>query len=82
MPHMCSIRTYYISDRTICSAVCTSTGAIIVLESLMTISLVSLTGGGNNRHDASHGNTLSHNVVSSKTRLSGIQIYNFSGDRH
>ena len=48
----------------------------------MTINLVSLSGGGNNRYDASHGKTLSHNVVSSKTHLSGIRIYNFSGDRH
>jgi len=29
-----------------------------------------------------HRQTLSHNVVSSTLRLSGIQIYNVSGDRH
>jgi hypothetical protein len=29
-----------------------------------------------------HCQTLSHNVVSSTPRLSGIQTQNFSGDRH
>ena len=31
---------------------------------------------------ASHGQTLSHNVVSSTPHLSGIQTCNVSGDRH
>ena len=38
--------------------------------------------GENHRPATSHGQTLSHNVVSSTPRLSGIQIHNFSGDRH
>jgi hypothetical protein len=31
---------------------------------------------------ASHWQTLSHDVASSTPRLSGIQTYNVSGDRH
>ena len=31
---------------------------------------------------ASHREMLSHNVVSSTPRLSGIQTHNFSGDMH
>ena len=31
---------------------------------------------------ASHWQTLLHNVVSSKPRLSGIRTHNVSGDRH
>ena len=38
--------------------------------------------GENHRHVASHWQTLSHNVVSSTPRLSGIQTLNLSGDRH
>ena len=33
-------------------------------------------------HVASHWQTLSHNVVLSTSRLSGIQTHNISGDRH
>ena len=36
----------------------------------------------NHRPAASHRQTLSHNVVSSTPRLSGIQTHNISGDRH
>ena len=36
----------------------------------------------NHRPAASHWQTLSHNVVSSTSRLSGIQTCNVSGDRH
>jgi len=36
----------------------------------------------NHRPAASHWQTLSHNVVSSTPRLSGIRTHNFSGDRH
>jgi hypothetical protein len=36
----------------------------------------------NHRPVASHWQTLSHNVVLSKPRLSGIQTHNVSGDRH
>ena len=36
--------------------------------------------GENHRPVASHGQTLSHNVVSSTPRLSGIQTHNVSGD--
>ena len=37
--------------------------------------------GENHCHVASHPQTLSHNVVSSRPRLSGIQTHNVSGDR-
>jgi hypothetical protein len=36
----------------------------------------------NHRPVASHWQTLSHNVVSSTPRLSGIRTHNFSGDRN
>ena len=36
--------------------------------------------GENHRPDTSHWQTLSHNVVSSTPRLSGIRTHNFSGD--
>jgi len=36
----------------------------------------------NHRPITSHWQTLSHNVVSSAPRLSGIRTHNFSGDRH
>jgi len=36
----------------------------------------------NHRPVASHGQTLSHNVVLSTPRLSGIRTYNVSGDRY
>jgi hypothetical protein len=36
----------------------------------------------NQRPVASHRQTLSHNVVSSTTRLSGVRTHNFIGDRH
>jgi hypothetical protein len=38
--------------------------------------------GENHRPFASHWQTLSHNVVSSTPRLSGIQTHNVSNDRH
>ena len=38
--------------------------------------------GENHWPAASQWQTLSHNVVSSTSRLSGIQIHNASGDRH
>jgi hypothetical protein len=38
--------------------------------------------GENHRHVANHWQTLSHNVVSSTPRLSGILTYNVSGNRH
>jgi hypothetical protein len=37
--------------------------------------------GKNHRPDASHWQTLSHNVVLSTPHLSGIPIHNVSGDR-
>jgi len=36
--------------------------------------------GENHRPAISHRQTLSHNVVSSTCRLSGMQAHNFSGD--
>jgi hypothetical protein len=36
----------------------------------------------NYRPAAGHWQTLSHNVVSTIPRLSGIRIHNVSGDRH
>jgi len=38
--------------------------------------------GENPWPDASHGQTWSHNVVSSTPRLRGITTYNVGGDRH
>jgi len=38
--------------------------------------------GENHRPTASHLQTLSHNVISSTSRLSGILTHNVSGDRH
>ena len=38
--------------------------------------------GENHRPAAGHSQTLAHNVVSSKARMSGIRNYNVSGDRH
>jgi hypothetical protein len=38
--------------------------------------------GKNHRPAASHGQTLSHIVVSSTSRLSGARTHNVSGDRH
>jgi hypothetical protein len=46
--------------------------------------LVEETGvpGENHRPVASHRQTLSHYVVSSRIHLSGIRTHNFSDDRH
>ena len=46
--------------------------------------LVKETGVPGESHQtvASHGRTLSHNVVSNTPRLSGIRTHNISGDRH
>ncbi len=38
--------------------------------------------GENHRPVASHRQILSHNVVSSTPRLTGIRTHNASGDRH
>jgi hypothetical protein len=38
--------------------------------------------GENHQPAASHLQTLSHNVVSSTHRVSGIRTHNVSGDRH
>ena len=38
--------------------------------------------GENRRSVTSHSQTLSHNVVLSTHRLSGIKTYNVSGDRY
>jgi hypothetical protein len=38
--------------------------------------------GENHLPVASHWQTLSHNVISSAPRLSGVRTHNFSGDRH
>jgi len=48
------------------------------------ILLIEETGvtGENHRPTASHGQTLSHNVVSSTYRLCGIRTHNVSGNRH
>jgi hypothetical protein len=46
--------------------------------------LVEETGvpGENHRPATSHWQTLSHNVVTTAPRLSGIRPHNVSGDRH
>jgi hypothetical protein len=43
---------------------------------------VTVVPGENHRPVASHGQTLSHKVVSSTPRLSWIRTHNVSGDRH
>jgi hypothetical protein len=64
--------------------VCNTTFNNISVMSLPPVLLVVVTRvlGGNNRSAASHWQTLSRNVVSSKPRLSEIQAHNFCGDRH
>ena len=56
----------------------------ITVISWRSVLLVEETGvpGENHQIVASHRHTLSHNVVSSTLRLSGIRIHNVSGDRH
>jgi len=56
----------------------------ISVISWRSVLLVDETGvpGENHRPVASHGHTLSHNVVSSTPRLNGIRTHNISGDRH
>jgi hypothetical protein len=54
---------------------------IFLAISWLSVLLVEETGE-NHRPAASHGQTLSHNVVSSTPRLSRIQTHNASGDRH
>jgi hypothetical protein len=50
----------------------------------LSVLLVEETGvpGENHRPVTSHSQALSHNVVPSTPRLSGIQTHNVSGDRH
>jgi hypothetical protein len=56
----------------------------ISVISWRSVLLVEKTGvpGENNRPAASHWHTLSHNVVSSTPRLSGIHTQSVSGDMH
>jgi len=56
----------------------------ISVISWISVLLMEETGGPgeNHRPAQSHCQTLSHNVVSSTPRLSGIQAHNVSGDRH
>jgi hypothetical protein len=53
----------------------------ISVISWRSVLLVEIGVPGENRRLAA-GQTLSHNVVSSTPRLSGIRIHNISGDRH
>jgi len=57
---------------------------IISIISWLSVLLVEETGvpGENHRPAASHKQTLSHNVVSSTPRLSGIRTHTVSGDMH
>jgi hypothetical protein len=52
--------------------------------SWLSVVLVEETGVPRENHGSvtSHREMLSHNVVSSTPRLSGIQTHNFSGDMH
>jgi hypothetical protein len=52
--------------------------------SWLSVVLVEETGVSRENHGSvtSHREMLSHNVVSSTPRLSGIQTHNFSGDMH
>jgi hypothetical protein len=56
----------------------------ISITSLQSVLLVEETGVPEENHQpaASHWQTLSHNVVSSTPRQSGIRTHNVSGDRH
>jgi hypothetical protein len=56
----------------------------ISVISWRSVLLVEETGvsGENHRPVASHRQTVSHNVVSSTPRLSGVQTHNVSGDVH
>jgi hypothetical protein len=56
----------------------------ISVTSLRSVLLVKEIGvpGENHRPAANHRQTLSHNVVSSIPRLSGVRNHNVSGDKH
>ena len=56
----------------------------ISVISWRSVLLVEETGvlGENHRPVGSHGQTLSHNVVSSTPPINGVRTHNFSGDRH
>ena len=56
----------------------------ILVISCQSVLLVVETGvpGGNHRPAASHGQTLSHNIVSRTPRLSEVRTQNVSGDRY
>jgi hypothetical protein len=62
--------------------VCNTTFNIISVISLRPVLLVEVTRvlGENHNSAASHWQTLSRNVVSSKPCLSGIRTHNFCGD--
>ena len=61
-----------------------NTLSTILLLSWWSVLMVEETGvpGENQRPGASYSQTLSHNVVSSTHRPSGIRTHNVSGDRH
>jgi hypothetical protein len=56
----------------------------ISVASLWSVLLVEETGvpGENHQPDGSHWQTLSHKVVSSPPRLSGVRPHNINGDGH
>jgi hypothetical protein len=62
----------------------TPLSTIFPVISCRSVLLVEETGvpGENHRPSASHWQTLSHNVVSIKIRLSRVRTYNVSGDRY
>jgi hypothetical protein len=53
--------------------------SVISLQSVINVEEAGVPGD-NHRSAASHWQTLSHNVVSSTPRLSGIRAHNVSGD--
>ena len=55
--------------------------SVILWQSLLLVEKTRVTRE-NQRLARSHGQTLSHNVVLSTPRLSGIRAHNVSGDRH
>ena len=73
-----------ISHEFVCLMVFNATFNNISVISWRSVLLVEETGGPGENHwpVVSHWQTLSHNIISSTPRLSGVQTHKLSGDRH